>query len=155
MIDDILSPRRVFLDLKPEPKPALLRTITRALQAAGEVADAETLAQMLIRREEMITTGVKRGFAFPHAFTREVEDLGLTIGVVRGGTDYQSLDGEPVEVILMLLGPPDHQAHHLRVLARLSRIARKEGMLEALRDSVSPESMIELLSESDRLLTVR
>lgn len=152
MLGEFLSPRRVFMDLVAEPKPELLRTMARRLADLGEVADAETLARRLIAREEMVTTGVKTGFAFPHAFSPQVDKLTLTIGVVPGGADFESLDGEPVEFILLLLGPRQGQAHHLRVLARLSRIARDPSALENLRAAETAEAVVELFIQFDRQL---
>ena len=150
-LGDILSSRRIILDLQPGPKVEVLRELTARLAELGEIDDGPAVADALIEREEMITTGVKEGFAFPHAFTPHVDSLKLTIGVVRGGTDYQSLDARPVEFILLLLGPPSRQDLHLQVLARLSRIATESGMLEALREAETAEAILERFEESDRL----
>ena len=57
-----------------------------------------------------------------------------------------------IEVRFLLLGPPDRQDHHLQVLARLSRVARREGMLEALREAATPEAILDLIREQGRLL---
>ncbi len=151
MLDAILSPQRVFVDLAPAPKAELLRGVCRRLAALGEVEDAEALAELLIRREALITTAVKTGFAFPHAFTPQVESLKLTIGVIREGTDYESLDGAPVEFVLLLIGPPARQDVHLRVLARLSNIAREPGALEALRALATPQAIVDFFAQSDRM----
>lgn len=150
MIHDILSHRRVFLDLAPAPKAELLAEMARRLAELGDLGEPGEVARLLVKREELITTAVKRGFAFPHAFAPQVRELILAIGGARGGTDYQSLDGEPVEFILLLLGPPSHQDVHLRTLARLSRITAEPGMLEAMREAATPEAMVELMAEADR-----
>ena len=152
MLTDILSPERVFMDLRPVPKEQLLGEMVQRLEDLGHLADTPAVTALLAERERMISTGVKHGFAFPHAFSRQVPTLNLTIGVIEGGTDYESLDGEPVEFILLLLGPPDHQDDHLRVLARLSSIASRPGMIEALREPKTPEALYDLFTESDRLI---
>jgi mannitol/fructose-specific phosphotransferase system IIA component (Ntr-type) len=150
MLTDILSPDRVFTDLRSMPKVELLREMTRRLAALGELKDPEACAHLLIKREELITTGVKRGFAFPHAFSPQLDRLILTVGVVAQGTDYEALDGHPVEYVILLLGPPAHQDDHLRVLARLSRITTQPEMLDALREAAGPEAIVEMLLEADR-----
>lgn len=152
MLGEILLPRRVFLDLKPAPKGELLGEIARRLASGGDVDDPDALARRLIAREEMISTGVKTGYAFPHVFSPQVEELKLTIGVIKEGTDYESLDGNPVELILMLIGPVSHQDTHLRTLARLSRVATEPGMRESLLEAESAEAIVEMISESDRVL---
>jgi len=150
MIQSALSPERIFLDLKPEAKGELLREMTRRLAASGQITNPEVVASALIRREAMITTAVKQGFAFPHAFIEHLSELILTVGVVREGTDYQSLDGTPVEFIFLLLGPPQRQDVHLRMLARLSHITSVPGISDALREASTPEAIAEVLVHADK-----
>lgn len=150
MLNKILSSAHIFLDLKPEPKTELLRTMTRRLAEAGVIKDAEAMAKRLIDRENLITTGVKEGFAFPHVFSPQVKELSLSVWRVPGGTDYESLDGKPVEFIFLLAGPTAHQEIHLKVLARLSRIARTPGTLDALRATSTPEEIVDFLDQSER-----
>lgn len=152
MLRGILSPARVFVDLEPAPKEALISDIAERLAEAGEIEDPDALCRRLITREQMMTTGVKEAFAFPHAFTPQIDTLKLIVGVVREGTDWESLDGKPVEFIFLLLGPLSHQDKHLRVLARLSRIATGPGFLDALRQATTADEIVNLLSESDRLI---
>lgn len=149
MLSQILSPQRVFLDLSPQPKEELLRALADRLAALGEIADPAALTERLIARERMITTAVKRGFAFPHAFSPQTKHLILTVARVPNGTDYESLDGEPVELIFLLLGPETRQDVHLRVLARLSSIARQPGTLEALRGAGTAEEVVDFLNRND------
>ncbi len=150
MLDDLVSTARIMMDLRPMEKSALLREMTQRLADAGEVENPEALAEILIRREAMVSTGVKTGFAFPHAFSPALKDLRLAIGVVREGTDYQSHDGQPVEFIFLVVGPPQGKDTHLRVLARLSRITSEEGMLQALREAPDANAVAALLCEADR-----
>jgi len=152
-LEDIISADRIFLDLEAQAKPALLRDLATRLAAGGVVANADRLTEKLIERENMITTGVREGFAFPHVFSPQVSELTLTIARVAGGTDFESIDGKPVELLFLFLGPPDRQEWHLRMLARVSRIARTAGTLEALRDAKSEQSVIDFISNSDRQLT--
>jgi mannitol/fructose-specific phosphotransferase system IIA component (Ntr-type) len=140
------------MDLKPAPKNVLLSQIADRLGALGEIEDPDRLARRLIERERMMTTGVKEGFAFPHAFTPQIDTLKLTVVLIREGTDYESLDGKPVEIIFLLLGPLSHQDRHLRVLARLSRIATGSGFLDTLRQATSADEVVTLLTESDKFI---
>lgn len=150
MLSQLISPQRVFLDLSPQPKADLLRTLADRLAAHGDIQDPAALTERLVARERLITTGVKKGFAFPHAFSPQTQRLFLTIARIPGGADYESLDGDPVEVIFLLLGPESRQDVHLRVLARLSSIARQPGTLEALREAASAGDVIEFLNRNDR-----
>ncbi len=150
MLNNILSSALIFTDLKPQPKTDLLREMTRRLAEKGVIKDADAMAQRLIEREQLITTGVKEGFAFPHVFSPQVNELTLSVWRVQGGTDYESLDGKPVEFIFLLAGPTAHQEIHLKVLARLSRIARTPGTLDALRATKTADEILQFLEQSER-----
>ena len=149
-LSDILSADRVFLGLPPMKKRELLGEMAHRLHELGEIEDEAAIAERLVKREELISTGVRQGFAFPHAFTPQVEWLSLSIGVIPEGTDYEALDGEPVHVVFLMLGPPSRQDLHLRALARLSRITAEEGMMECLRGASEPQQIVDLLNEADR-----
>ena len=140
------------MGLEGQNKAAVLREMTDRLVALGAIRDSEEIHRLLIEREGLMTTGVKRGFAFPHAFSPQFEKSFLTLGVVPGGVDYESLDHHPVEYIFLLLGPPDHQTVHLRILARVSRLMGQPDMLELLRAAGSAEGVIEILDDTERRL---
>ena len=152
-IEDILEPSRVLMHLSGENKSEVLRGMADRLTAAGFVKDGGEIHHLLMDREALMTTGVKRGFAFPHAFSPQFEKSFLTLGMIAGGVDYDSLDHNPVEFIFLLLGPPDHQTVHLRILARVSRLMGQPDMLDLLRAARSVEEVIEVLGDTERRLT--
>lgn len=155
-IQDMLQPNRILMDLPVSGKSEVLRTMADRLGALGQVADADEVFRLLSERERLMTTGVKRGFAFPHAFSKQFDTTFLTLGVIREGVDYQSLGGAPVEFIFLLLGPPTHQTLHLRMLARISRLTSQAEMLELLRQAAAAtdpiREIMELLINSEARL---
>lgn len=151
-IEEILDPSRILTDLAGPGKTEVLQTMVSRLAGMGMVGQPDRVIQNLLERERLMTTGVKRGFAFPHTFSPQFDFSFLTLGVVPGGVDYESLDGNPVEYVFLLLGPPHHQTLHLRVLARISRLTGQPQMLERLRGVQTPEAIMELLGEAEARL---
>ncbi|HOE96604.1 MAG TPA: PTS sugar transporter subunit IIA [Candidatus Sumerlaeota bacterium] len=151
-IDTILTPDRVLLNLPQTDKEGVLRAMTDVLARQGLIRDSREITRLLLEREALMTTGVKRGFAFPHAFTNQVDESFLTVGVAPAGVEYQALDGHPVEFIFLLLGPPGHQTVHLRILARISRITGDGEMLDLLRAAQSAEEIMDCLTHAERHL---
>ncbi|HUG71578.1 MAG TPA: PTS sugar transporter subunit IIA [Pirellulaceae bacterium] len=80
-----------------------------------------------MHREELGSTAIGRGFAVPHAEHPSVVGVIGNIGYVRPGIDFNSLDGEPVRTILLLLSPPNQPGDRLRALERISRVLRVTG----------------------------
>jgi mannitol/fructose-specific phosphotransferase system IIA component (Ntr-type) len=152
-IEEILQPSRVLMGLQGANKWEVLREMTDRLAAMQFIRDSEEIYRLLVERESLMTTGVKRGFAFPHAFSTQFDQSFLTLGVIPGGVDYESLDHYPVEFIFLLLGPPNHQTVHLRILARVSRLMGQADMLEMLRSAKTVEAVMEVLNDTERRLT--
>ena len=151
-ITDILEPPQVFHDLHAHSKSELLAEMAQRLHAAGKIPDPEDLHRRLMQREALMTTGVRSGYAFPHAFDERLPESFLAVGLLPEGVDFDSLDHEPVHLVFMLLGPPSHQTMHLRVLARVSRIASQPGLLEALHGLQDPAQVMERLAASEEQL---
>jgi len=141
------------MDLAAPRKTEGLRLMVERLAALGKLRDADGVQRLLLAREALMTTGVKRGFAFPHAFSAQFEESFLTIGVFPAGLDYEALDGQPVQFVFLLLGPPHHQAVHLKILARVSRLTGQPEMLDALRAGGDGAAILELIVETERRLT--
>lgn len=152
-IEEILESSRVLMGLSGQTKSDVLRAMTDRLAGQGVLQDSAEIHRLLMEREALMTTGVKRGFAFPHAFSTQFDKSFLTLGVAPGGVDYDSLDHQPVEFIFLLLGPPNHQTVHLRILARVSRLMGQPDMLETLREATTAAEVIEVLDETERRLT--
>ncbi len=116
----------VLPDLKASHKNAAIFEIVESLVDSGALPAAAThsIVATLLRREELGTTGIGEGVALPHtkhpAVTREVG----TIAWSAGGVDFDSVDGRPVHLIVLLLSPVDHPSDHIRALATVSRLIR-------------------------------
>ena len=116
----------VLPDLRATDKGAAVREIVESLVDSGNLSDADTesVVATLLRREEMGSTGIGEGVALPHtkhpAVAREVG----TIAWSAGGIDFDSVDGRPVHLIVLLLSPVGHPSDHIRALAKVARFIR-------------------------------
>lgn len=155
MLKKLINPDRILVGVQPAPKADLLRMLAGKLKDWHEIEDADRLTGLLVKREQMISTGVKTGFAFPHAFSPQVEKLSLTVAAIPEGTDYESLDGKPVEFVFLLIGPEQRQDVHLRVLARLSHLTAVPGILDELRKADSPSKLAEVILATDHDFDLR
>ncbi len=108
--------------------------------------DAEALLSALLERERIGTTGIGAGVAIPHV---KVADVDRTYGVlVRMGTplDYDAIDGDPVDIIFMLLAPADSKTtQHLKVLAQMSRFLKDSGVVNAIRTTPDESALSALV----------
>jgi nitrogen PTS system EIIA component len=98
-------------------------------------------------REAIGSTGIGHGIAIPHCRTPHVKDIVCAYGSSSSGIDFDSLDGEPVHSVFLLLTPPDQKEQHLQLMKSFASQLRKEHFCEFLHQVTSAQPLIELLSE--------
>ena len=103
----------------------------------------------IIKREELGSTGIGRGVAVPHTKHPSVERLVGTVGISHDGVDFDSLDGEKVQLLFLLISPPDRPGDHLRALENISRQLRDDMFCKFLKQSKSCADISQLLEEAD------
>jgi mannitol/fructose-specific phosphotransferase system IIA component (Ntr-type) len=138
-------------ELKAEDKRSVVAELVAALVDAGAVkADEQAgIVQAVMKREELGSTGIGRGVAVPHTKHASVNRLIGTVGISRDGVDFQSLDGEKVQIFFLLVSPPDRPGDHLRALENISRQLRDDTFCRFLKQVKTVEEIRQLLDEAD------
>ena len=133
-------------------KEGVIREMVESLRAAGQFrgADLEDVIRAILKRELLGSTGIGRGVAIPHTKHNSVERLVGTVAVSPGsGVAFESLDGEPVHVFVLLISPQDRPGDHLRALENVSRCLRDDNFVRALRSAKTREEIWSLLESAD------
>jgi len=138
-------------DLQAVDKRGVVEELVGAIVAAGGVKadDQVSIVQAVMKREELGSTGIGRGVAVPHSKHPSVDRLIGTVGISRNGVDFNSLDGEKVQVFFLLVSPPDRPGDHLRALENISRQLRDDTFCRFLKQSKGVEDIKLLLDEAD------
>ncbi len=144
-IAGLLHPDRV-LDLQARTKGEALVEICRALERSSAVADPAAFEKAVLDREQVMSTGIGLGIAVPHAKVASVKDFVVALGRTREGIDFQSLDGKPVHLVVLIAGPEDRQARYLQILASVTLRLKEERVRRALLDAPDAPAMIALLA---------
>ncbi|MCP4888907.1 MAG: PTS sugar transporter subunit IIA [Rubripirellula sp.] len=148
---DFITKDAIRAELKAETKEAVIQELVQALLDAGEIeADQqEDIVASIMKREELGSTGIGRGVAVPHTKHPSVQKLVGTVGVSEGGVDFDSLDGERVQLFFLLISPPERPGDHLRALENISRQLRDETFCRFLKQSKTADDINQLLKEAD------
>jgi len=148
---DFITKDAIRAELKAETKEAVIKELVQALLDAGEIeADQqEDIVASIMKREELGSTGIGRGVAVPHTKHPSVQKLVGTVGVSEGGVDFDSLDGERVQLFFLLISPPERPGDHLRALENISRQLRDETFCRFLKQSKTADDISQLLQEAD------
>lgn len=148
---DFVSTDAVRSHVEAESKEGVIREMVRALVDAGKIAsaDEESIVKAILKREDLGSTGIGRGVAVPHTKHPGVTRLVGTVAVSQKGIDFESLDGEPVQLFFLLVSPPDRPGDHLRALESISRQLRDDTFCKLLKAARDPAAIQQLLEEAD------
>jgi len=134
-IHQILTPRRIQLHTRATDKVDVLNQVVNLLKDASEVLDLETTRKAVFDREEMMSTGVGKGLALPHAKTPAVQDTVAALMVLDEPVPFDAIDNEPVRIVFLLVGPPEARSLHIKLLSRISRLMNRKAFRERLLHS--------------------
>ena len=148
---DFVSVDAIRADLAADDKETVIVELVSSLVAAGTIKsdDQDGIVEAIMKREELGSTGIGRGVAVPHTKHPSVEKLVGTVGVSSEGLDFNSLDGEKVQLFFLLISPPDRPGDHLRALENISRQLRDDTFCRFLKQSKTAEDIQQLLEEAD------
>ena len=138
--------------LKASTKEAVIREMVEGLRAAGyfKGGDTEDVVKAILKREMLSSTGIGDGVAIPHAKHAGVDRLVGAVALSRPGVPYDSVDNEPVHVLVMLISPQERPSEHLRALEGVSRCLKDKTFVTSLRQATSPQQIWDLIYNHDR-----
>jgi mannitol/fructose-specific phosphotransferase system IIA component (Ntr-type) len=148
---DFVSSKAIRAELTSIDKEASIGELVDSLVEAGDIrqADRDDIIRAIMKREELGSTGIGRGIAVPHTKHPSVQKLVGTVGVSTEGVNFDSLDGDKVQLFFLLVSPPDRPGDHLRALENISRQLRDESFCKFLKQSKTAEDILQLLEEAD------
>ena len=148
---DFISIEAIRAELAADDKESVIKELVQSLVDAGEVSPGEKddIVAAIMKREELGSTGIGRGVAVPHTKHTSVQKLVGTVGVSTDGVDFNSLDGERVQLFFLLVSPPERPGDHLRALENISRQLRDDTFCRFLKQSKTAEDIHQLLEEAD------
>ena len=144
---EFISRDAIRTSLDVDAKEEAIRAMAGALLDSGKVPEDqfESIVDAILKREELGSTGIGRGVAVPHTKHPSVSELVGTVAVSEDGVDFDSLDGEKVHLLFLLISPPDRPGDHLRALENISRQLRDDTFCRFLKQSKEPEDIWQLL----------
>ena len=149
-ITDLLDRRSIDLNGTPKTKSEAIDQVVDLMLKSEKIRDKEAYRQEVYRREEESTTGIGEGLAIPHGKCDAVIKPGLAAMVVKDGVDYDSLDGEPVNLIFLIAAPNTKDNVHLDVLSKLSRLLMDEKFSDDLKNAKDVDEFLAVIDAADK-----
>lgn len=139
----------VIFDMKASTKDEAIEELVALAASSNMIKDEQMLLQDVKEREELVTTGVGYGVAFPHAKTRSAKGIVIAFGRSNKGIEFDAMDHKPVNLFFLIAAPEDAIGAHLNVMARLSYLMKSEDNREKLLEATSPGDVLLLIDKVD------
>jgi len=148
---DVFPPEAVIVGLEKRTKDGIVGEMVQRLVENQCIApaDAHSLVEMVLAREQLGSTALGNGIAFPHCRASVTDTFVGAIAIDEEGIEFNSLDKGLVHIVFLLVGPLTDRETHFELLGRIAGIGRQKPMLLQLRGSSSPEEVSDLLKEWD------
>ncbi|MCP4631482.1 MAG: PTS sugar transporter subunit IIA [candidate division Zixibacteria bacterium] len=138
----------IEFELKSNDKDGVINELVEMASKSKLVKDSSALLNAVKEREELVTTGVGYGVAFPHAKTRSVRGIVIAFGKSEKGINFEAMDKKPVYLFFLIAAPEDAIGAHLNVMAELSFIMKGEENRQKLIEARTYEDVLEVIDNS-------
>jgi fructose PTS system EIIBC or EIIC component len=149
-ICEILRVEKIIPSLQSTTKTEVIDELINLFKDDERVNDLEGLRNAVHEREKIMSTGVGKGFAIPHAKTNSVNEIIAAFGKLDKPLDFQALDEQPVNIIFLLVGKENMVGPHIKLLSRISRMMNKDEFRESLATAKTSEEIYSLFEQEEK-----
>ncbi len=144
-----MSPELFVPNLEAREKSAVLEELTTAVVEGSKVKDHALILEMLRNREQLGSTALETGVAFPHGRSLAVTRLTILVARSSDGVDFDSEDGKPTHLFFLLLAPPhDTGNFYLQALGKIAEAIRRKDVRTSLMKAVEFDEVVQILQEA-------
>ncbi|MBW2010525.1 MAG: PTS sugar transporter subunit IIA [Deltaproteobacteria bacterium] len=147
-IVDALHRETIIVNLESNDKKGILEELVAPVARISGV-NHEKLVKVLLERERLGSTGIGGGIGIPHGKLKGLDSLVLGFGLSKKGVDFDSMDSQPTHIFFLLVTPENSTGLHLKLLAQISRLLKKEPFKEKLLNASDSEEVLNIINEED------
>lgn len=144
---EVLSPETIETNVSLDNKAEVIEYLVNLASKTGKVLDSKVVINDVLEREKILSTGIGKGIALPHAKTKGVSDFVASLITLKNPIDFDSLDSEPVSLCIMLLGLEGQVGTNLKLLSKLSKIVNVDEQREEILKAKTPMEVYQLFKQ--------
>ncbi|MEW6654352.1 MAG: PTS sugar transporter subunit IIA, partial [Bacteroidota bacterium] len=149
-ICEILKVEKIIPSMQCTNKEEAISELIDLFKNDDCVKDAESVKISVFEREKIMSTGVGKGFAIPHAKTNSVNEIIAAFGKIDKPIDFQALDDQPVNLVFLLVGKENLVGPHIKLLSRISRMMNLDDFRESLANATTAEEIYHLFETEEK-----
>jgi PTS system fructose-specific IIC component/PTS system nitrogen regulatory IIA component len=155
LLQDIFTVSRIKFGLEADDKDEVFEELTDVLVRGYGISNREEILASIRDRESKMSTGIKTGIALPHGKVEGFSGIFGVIGISEDGIDYDSLDGEPVSLVILLVSGTENAEAHLRILKKIAGLLENPAFITDMKNSGSAEKAFSVLKNYENDLEKR
>ncbi len=148
-LTQILQANCAKVPVEGRDKEAVITELIDLLDASGALQDRNVALDAVLTRERIQSTGTGAGIAIPHGKCKAVKEVVMAIGIAREPIEFESVDGQPVKILFLLVSPADQTGPHIQALAGISKLMLDEQIRHKLEQAESADDVYELLNTQE------
>ncbi len=145
-----LLPISVSLELQGQSKDLILQELIELLCRNPRVINRKSVADALLARENIMSTGLQNGIAMPHCRSSGVKDLVMAVGIKKEGLDFESLDGQTSHIFVAIVSPQENSGPHLQCMAAVAGLLKQEQNQEILLNARNVGQIVDVFCKSQK-----
>ena len=143
-VSEFISKDRIVIFEKGSEKKEILNKMAEMISKSDNVENKDMFIKDIWERESIMSTGIGLGIAIPHARSKYIKDIVISIGIAKESIEYDALDGKPVDFIVMIAANDSQQKEYLRVLAKVALILKSKKKREKLLKANNVDDIFEV-----------
>lgn len=147
----LLDEKTVLPELDVRNKKETLDKLISSLMSKVGEQELKAIREAVFEREEIMSTGVGKGLAIPHGKASGIQQNYAAFAVLKQPVDYEAIDGEPVVLVFLLVGPQSSNSMHIKMLSRISRLMNNNDFRHGLQECNTAEEIIELFKKEEQV----
>lgn len=148
-LTEILSPDCILARMDAPDKSSAIRALVHVVVKTGKCTDEQELLKVVFDREAIRSTGIGHGLAVPHGKSDCCEELVMALGKPVTEIDFESKDGRPADIVVLLASPRNQTGPHIQALARISRLMLIGDFRSAISKAQTAEEIYDIIAKSE------
>lgn len=148
-ISDLLNESLITVSLQNKDKIGVIESLLNLIMKSGKISNRFDALKAVLDREALMSTGLEKGIAIPHAKTAVTKEICLALGIAKDGVDFHSADGKPSHIIFFMLAPEAAAGMNVQVLAQIARLTSDPSFCAALKFAESAEEVFEIIKQAE------
>lgn len=149
-----LNKNNILFSPKAKTKWDLISEMLDSVVKSGALngKDEEIIKKALFEREKSMSTGIGKGIAIPHCAFEKISEIIIALAICKSGIDFDSIDGIPVHIAILLIVPQKKISQHIKTLANIAKIMNEESLREKLVKTKSADTVIALIKNAEETI---